>query len=458
MKITNTKDMTSGSPLILLLNFTIPLLLGNLLQQAYSIVDAAIVGKFLGINSLAAIGASTSVIILILGFCNGCCCGFGVPMAQKFGAQDYSMLRRFIFISIRISIIISVSIAIATGLLCIHILKWMKTPEMIMDDAYLYLLITFIGVPFIFFYNLFSSILRAIGDSKTPFLFLALSTVINILLDLLVILVMDWGVAGAAIATIFSQGMSALLCYMYIYRKYDILRITKQEKKFSFRLAKQLLYFGIPMGLQVSITAIGMIMLQSANNSLGTICVAAYTAAIRIKIFFVCLLESLGIAMATFSGQNYGAGKPKRIWQGIKSALFLVGIYVVILNIIIWGFSKELVLLFVDSSEIQVIENAILFIKISAVFFIVLGVSFIFRYTIQGIGYTRLALFSGLSEMVARASVSIFAVPVFKFGAICFGDPIAWTFAVLFLLPAFKIVYRRLLRNLVKESIISYRN
>lgn len=193
------------------------------------------------------------------------------------------------------------------------------------------------------------------------------------------------------------------------------------------------------MGLQVSITAIGMIMLQSANNSLGTVYIAAFTTAMRIKIFFVCLLESLGIAMATFSGQNYGAGKLERICLGIKSALFLVIVYVVLLNIIVWGFSKELIILFVDASETCVIDNAVMFIRISVVFFIVLGISFILRYTIQGMGYTRLALLSGVSEMLARTTVSIFAVPLFKFQAICFGDPIAWCFAVLFLLSGFQV-------------------
>ena len=443
LKIASNRDMTSGSPLTVLINFTVPLLLGNLLQQTYSIVDAVIVGKFLGINSLAAVGAGTSVITLILGFCTGCCCGFGIPMAQKFGAHDYLTLRRYIFISLKISAVMSIMIAIITSLLCSDILGWMKTPEKIMNKAYIYLLITFLGIPFTFFYNLFSSILRAIGDSRTPFLFLALSTLINILLDLLTILLLDWGVTGAAIATVLSQGISALLCYIYIYRKYDILKGSKHDKKFDLRIARQLLYIGIPMGLQVSIIAIGMIMLQSANNSLGTVYIAAYTSAMRIKIFFVCLLESLGIAMATYSGQNYGAGKPERIWLGIKSALKIVIVYVLILNIIVWSFSKELVLLFIDSSEIDVIENSALFIRISAIFFIVLGVSFIFRYTIQGVGYTRLALFSGISEMLARTFVSVFAVPIFKFWAICFGDPIAWTFAVLFLLPAFKFVNRK---------------
>ena len=308
-----SKEMTAGPALPLILKFTLPLLLGNLLQQTYSLVDAAIVGKFLGINALASVGASTSVVFLILGFCNGCCGGFGIPVAQKFGARDYSTMRSYISVSLKLSVVMSVTIAIVTSILCADILQMMRTPENIFEGAYAYLLVTFIGVPFTFFYNLLSSIIRALGDSKTPFWFLLLSTVLNIVLDLFCILVLGWGVAGAAIATVISQGLSAVLCYIYMYRKFDILQSTPKERRFQSKLAKTLLYIGVPMGLQFSITAIGSIMLQSANNALGTACVAAFTSAMRIKMFFICTFESLGIAMATYSGQNYGAGKKKRV-------------------------------------------------------------------------------------------------------------------------------------------------
>ena len=315
-----SKEMTSGPCLPLIFNFTLPLLLGNMLQQTYSLIDAAIVGKFLGINALASVGASTSVVFLILGFCNGCCGGFGIPVAQKFGARDYVSMRRLVSVSLKLAGMMSVGIALITCLLCAFILRTMQTPENIFQDAYWYLLITFIGVPCTFFYNLLSSIIRALGDSKTPFWFLLFSTVLNVLLDLLCILVFHWGVAGAAIATVFSQGVSAVLCYFYMYRKFEILRMQPADKRFRPELARQLIFVGVPMGLQFSITAIGSIMLQSANNALGTACVAAFTAAMRIKMFFLCMLESLGIAMATFCGQNYGAGKPERIWTGVKAA------------------------------------------------------------------------------------------------------------------------------------------
>lgn len=438
------KEMTSGASFPLILNFTLPLLLGNLLQQTYSLMDAAIVGKYLGINALASVGASTSVVFLILGFCTGCCSGFSIPVAQKFGARDYVTMRRFISVSLKISGVMSVALAIITSLLCAYILRTMQTPENIFDGAYTYLLITFIGIPSIFFYNLLSGIIRALGDSKTPFWFLLLSSVLNIILDLFCIIVLGWGVAGAAIATVFSQGVSSVLCYIYMNRKYEILKTTPSERRFRSDIARQLLGIGVPMGLQFSITAIGSIMLQSANNALGTACVAAFTAAMRIKMFFMCALDSLGIAMATYSGQNYGAGKPIRIWQGIKSSYVMMLVYVAAINIIIWCFAEKFALLFIDPFETEVIKDTALFLHINLSFFPLLGSLIILRYTIQGAGYTKLAMFSGVSEMVARIMVSLVVVPLFGYLGVCYGDPTAWLFANLFLTPAFIYVYRRL--------------
>ncbi len=327
--MSTTKELTEGAPLPLILNFTFPLLLGNILQQTYSLVDAVIVGRFLGINDLATIGASTSVVFLILGFCNGCCSGFGIPVAQKFGARDYESMRRYVSVSLQIATVMSVAIALITSLFCADILRSMQTPDNIFKGAYYYLLVTFIGVPCTFFYNLLSSIIRALGDSKTPFWFLLFSTILNIVLDLFCILVLKWGVAGAGIATVVSQGISALLCYLYMYKHFPILQGTADDRRFRLPIARNLLYIGVPMGLQFSITAIGSILLQSANNALGTACVAAFTAAMRIKMFVICAFESLGIAMATYTGQNYGAGKPERIWQGIKASTRLMLIYAV---------------------------------------------------------------------------------------------------------------------------------
>ena len=242
-----TKEMTEGSPLRLIFNFSLPLILGSLLQQTYSLIDAAIVGKYLGINDLAAVGASTSVVFLIIGFCTGCCCGFGIPVAQAFGARSYSDLRRYVANSLWVSLIISVVLAVVTSLLCERILFMMQTPHDILHHAYLYLLVTFIGIPFTFLYNLLSSLIRALGDSKTPFYFLLMAAILNIVLDLFCILILHWGVAGAAIATVFSQAVSALLCLYYMFRKFDILKMEKGETALDKHYIKGLLDMGVPM-------------------------------------------------------------------------------------------------------------------------------------------------------------------------------------------------------------------
>lgn len=439
-----SKEMTSGKALPLIFNFAMPVLLANLLQQTYSLIDAAIVGKFLGIDAFSAVGASTSVIFLIIGFCNGCCAGFGIPIAQKFGARDYSTMRRYVAISLQLAAVMSVIITIVTCIYCKDILRIMQTPENIFKDANLFLLFTFIGIPCTFFYNLFSSIIRALGDSKTPFWFLLFSTVLNVILDLICILIFKWGVAGAAVATLLSQGVSALLCFIYMYRRFEILQSTREERKFQARLAGNLLWIGVPMGLQFSITAIGSIMLQSANNALGSASIAAFASAIRIKSFFMCPFESLGIAMATYTGQNYGAGKPKRIWQGIKASGLMMMIYAVFAFAIIMLASQQLTLLFVNPTETEVINKAVLYMHVSCSFFPILGTLCILRYTIQGAGFTNLAMLSGVSEMIARTLVSIYAVPAFGFTAVCFGDATAWLAADLFLVPAFIYVYGKI--------------
>ena len=450
-----SREMTEGRIFPQLFYFTLPLLMGNLLQQTYSLVDAAIVGRFLGINSLASVGASTSVVFLILGFCNGCCGGFGIPVAQKFGARDYETMRRYVVVSLQLAAGMSLVLALVTSLLCGDILHMMRTPENIFEGAYYYLLITFIGIPCTFFYNLLSSIIRALGDSKTPFWFLLLSTVLNIVLDLFCILVLNWGVAGAAIATVVAQGVSAVLCYVYMMRHFDILRTTPGERRYNSKLARTLLSIGVPMGLQFSITAIGSIMLQSANNALGTACVAAFTAAMRIKMFFMCPFESLGIAMATFAGQNYGAGRPKRIWQGVKASTGMMMTYWVFAFCVLMSCSRLFALLFVDASEVEVLNGAVLFLHVSVSFFPVLGLLCVLRYTIQGAGFTNLAMLSGVSEMIARILVSVLAVPAFGYMAVCFGDSTAWVFADAFLIPAFAFVYRKIRRQFPEVLAVS---
>ena len=304
-------------------------------------------------------------------------------------------MRRYVAVSLQLAVVMSVVLAVVTSVYCADILRMMRTPENIFTGAYYYLLVTFIGVPCTFFYNLLSSIIRALGDSKTPFWFLLFSTVLNILLDLFCILVLDWGVAGAAIATVFSQGVSAALCYIYMMKRFEILRTTPAERKFDGALARTLMYIGVPMGLQFSITAIGSIMLQSANNALGTACVAAFTAAMRIKMFFMCPFESLGMAMATYVGQNYGAKKIDRIYQGIRSGLTIQYSYCAVIWVVIFVMKTPLVGLVLSETTSATATGAVEYLTVMSALFFIHGSLMIMRNTLQGLGYSMQAIISG---------------------------------------------------------------
>ena len=311
--------MTTGSPARHILSFAVPLICGYMLQQMYLIIDAAIVGRFIGVGALAAVGASTSITFLILGFCNGCCSGFAIPIAQSFGARDYAAMRSYVYNSIRLSVIIAVVLTILMSLLCTPILQLVETPKDIFGDAYKFLLITFFTIPFIIAYNLLSGWMRSLGNSRVPFYFLVLSSLINIILDFILIVGYKAGVEGAAFATMISQALAAYWCYMYIRKKMPVLLPKAEERNYQKTKVLTLLNNGIPMGLQFSITAIGIIMLQRANNALGTLYVATFVASLRVKYFFTCVLENLGVAMATYCGQNLGARKIQRIVMGIRS-------------------------------------------------------------------------------------------------------------------------------------------
>lgn len=444
-------DMTVGSPTRDILKFAVPLICGYVLQQMYLIIDTAIVGRFVSVGALAAVGASTSVMFLIMGFCNGACAGFAIPVAQSFGAKALPTMRHYVANAIRLSIVFAAVITIATCLLCSPILRMINTPQEIFSDAYTYLVLQFVAIPFTFGYNLLSSFIRALGNSKQPFYFLIFSSIANIVLDFFFIIVMRLGVAGAAIATLLAQAMSAWLCYTYIKKKMPLLIPQGEERRYDHRKAMTLLNNGVPMGLQFSITAIGSIMLQSANNALGTVYVAAFTASMRIKYLFTCVFENIGVAMATYCGQNIGARRLDRITLGIKSAIKIMLCYFVITMLVILPFAEEMMMLFVDNTETAIISNAAMFMRIACYFYPVLGLLVILRYSIQGLGYSNLSMMSGVMEMIARCGVSLWLVPALGFLGVCYGDPVAWVAANVFLVPCIIWLMRRLKRKMNKK-------
>ncbi len=444
----NINNMTVGSPTRDILKFALPLIGGYILQQMYLIIDAAIVGRFVSVGALAAVGASASVMFLIMGFCNGACAGFAIPVAQAFGAQDLSAMRQYVANAVRLSVALALVITVTTCALCSPILRMVNTPDDIFADAYTFLVLQLAAIPFTFAYNLLSSLIRALGNSRQPFYFLIFSSIVNILLDFLFIVIMGLGVEGVGLATMLSQAVSGWMCLTYIRRKMQLLMPKGSERRYDHTKAMRLLVNGLPMGLQFSITAIGSIMLQSANNALGTVYVAAFTASIRIKYLFTCVFENIGVAMATYCGQNIGARKLDRIALGIRSAIKIMLIYFAMTFVLIMPFAEEMMMLFVDRSETAIIDNAALFMRVAAYFYPVLGLLTILRYSIQGLGYSTMSMLSGVMEMLARCGVSLWLVPAIHFLGVCYGDPVAWISADVFLIPCMLWLYRHLRRKL----------
>lgn len=446
MSRSTMKDMTVGSPIRLILGFAVPLFFGMLFQQFYSLMDTVIVGQFLGARALAAVGTTGSINFMIIGFCMGVCNGFAIPMAQRFGAKDEKMLRCFVANSVWLAIIFASVMTVVVSLLCRNILMWMNTPSDIIDEAYQYIFIIFIGIPATYLYNLLSGIIRSLGDSKSPLIFLVISSVLNIILDVVAILGFRMGVAGAAWATVLSQAISGVLCLFYMRKKFPILKISKEEWKIRGNCIGRLCSMGIPMGLQYSITAIGSVILQTAVNGLGSVVVASMTAGGKISMFFCCPFDAFGSTMATYAGQNVGACKLDRVTKGMVQCSFLAAAYSVLAAVVLIGFGDKLALLFVDSGEIEIIKNVEEVLMWNSLFYIPLALVNIIRFSIQGLGFGKLAIFAGVAEMVGRSIVGFGFVSVFGLTAACLASPIAWVLADLFLVPAYRYCMRKLKR------------
>lgn len=331
MKKESVKDLTTGSPTRLVIGFMLPMLFGMLFQQFYSMVDTIVVGKFLGVQALAGVGSTGSIAFLVLGLCTGICAGFAIPVAQKFGQKDFEGLRKFVGNMIWLGLGFAIVITFLTTVLCRDILVWMNTPEDTFAYAYDYIFLIFLGIPATMLYNLLSGIIRSLGDSRTPLFFLIFSSLLNVALDLLFILMFRMGVAGAGWATLLSQLISGLLCLWQIVRRFPVLHLTKEHLRPEASYMRHLMNMGLPMGMQYSITAIGSIVLQTAINGLGSAAMAAVTAGSRINFFVVCPFDAIGATAATFAGQNLGAGKPERIHQGAKSCTILGTVYAILI-------------------------------------------------------------------------------------------------------------------------------
>lgn len=431
------KDMTNGSPSKHILGFAVPMLFGMLFQQFYNLVDTIIVGKTLGVEALAGVGATGSINFMIIGFCMGVCNGFVIPVAQCFGAKKPADLRKYVFNGYICSIVFAIVLTLASVIFCRRILIIMNTPADIIDHAYNYIVVIFIGIPTVFLYNMVSGVIRSLGDSKTPVVFLVLSSIINVILDFFLILVCKMGVAGAGWATVTSQLISGLTCLIYMYKKYDILKGDKSERVLDRRFITNLCMNGVPMGLQYSITAIGSTILQAAVNTLGSTYVAAMTAGSKMFNFTCCPFDALGSTMATYAGQNVGAAKIKRLGQGVRSAMIIGSVYSVLSLIALYFTTDYIALLFVNASETTIIALTRQFILASACFYIPLTGVNVVRFCIQGMGFSVFAISAGILEMIGRAFAAIILIPNIGFMGACLASPIAWIAADAFLFPAF---------------------
>ena len=431
------KDMTNGSPSKHILGFAVPMLFGMLFQQFYNLVDTIIVGKTLGVEALAGVGATGSINFMIIGFCMGVCNGFVIPVAQCFGAKKPADLRKYVFNGYICSIVFAIVLTLASVIFCRRILIIMNTPADIIDHAYNYIVVIFIGIPTVFLYNMVSGVIRSLGDSKTPVVFLVLSSIINVVLDFFLILVCKMGVAGAGWATVTSQLISGLTCLIYMYKKYDILKGDKSERVLDRRFITNLCMNGVPMGLQYSITAIGSTILQAAVNTLGSTYVAAMTAGSKMLNFTCCPFDALGSTMATYAGQNVGAAKIKRLGQGVRSAMIIGSVYSVLSLIALYFTTDYIALLFVNASETTIIALTRQFILASACFYIPLTGVNVVRFCIQGMGFSVFAISAGILEMIGRAFAAIILIPNIGFMGACLASPIAWIAADAFLFPAF---------------------
>ena len=447
-----TKDMTQGSPLKLILAFAVPLMLGSLFQQFYNLADTIIVGRFVGVEALAAVGSVGGLNYLVLGFVNGIACGFSIPVSWTFGAKDYAQMRRYTANTVWLSIFFAAVLTVVTVAMTRLILVWTNTPANIIDLADIYIRTIFAGIPFTLLYNVTSALMWALGDSKRPLYFLLVASFLNIALDLVCIIVFHMGVFGAAFATVFSQGVAGLGSLWYILRHYPELKWSKEEGRLSREHCLKLCNMGIPMGLQCSITAIGSVVLQGAVNGLGSDIVAAQTAGSKAAQFLAVPLESIGTAMTTYASQNIGANDLKRVDRGVNTALGIGTVYSIASFLILRFADKLLIGLFLDSGEVEIMANAQSFIFWNSVFYIPLAVLIIYRYTIQGLGYSGLAMFAGVAEMVARAMVGFWFVPLWGYFAACIASPVAWFFACFFLVPAYFVVRKRLMNEKANEQ------
>ncbi len=439
-----TNDMTRGNPVRLILAFMIPTFLGNVFQQFYNLVDSVVAGRYIGVEALAAIGSTTSLIFLVTGWMQGITSGFAIMVAQCFGAGNYKLMRRYVAMGIYLCVAFVVVMTAGLVILNVPILRLMNSPDEILYSTASYMGIIYAGLCVTAAYNAFAAVLRALGDGRSPLYFLIISAVINAVLDVLFILKFHMGVEGCAYATVIAQGISALLCLIYIVLRFDILKLQKHDFIPDFSMMRRLLSIGVPMGLQFSITAIGTIIVQSAINVFGSDCIAGYAAAGKLQNMVNTIFIAFGATVATYVGQNRGAGRLDRVRQGVKDTQIMILISAAVLFLIIHFFAGKLTLIFVDASQTVVIDAANQYFRMASWAYPFLGSIFLYRNALQGMGYGLVPMLGGVFELMARGAVVMLVVHLGGgFANTCLADPAAWVSALIPLIPYYIYIMRK---------------
>ncbi|MBQ0059686.1 MAG: MATE family efflux transporter [Lachnospiraceae bacterium] len=449
------RNLTTGSPIKLLAAFALPVFLGNIFQIVYNLVDMAIVGRFVSVDALAAVGAVGSIMFCINGIVTGFCTGFGILIARYFGAGDEPEMKRYTAMSIGLCVLIGVVITIA-GCACLNpLFHLMKMPSDIYTDAYNYLFIILIGSIASLGYNMLACLLRAIGDSRTPLAFLVFSSALNILLDLAAVLLLHMGVIGVALATVTAQLVSAILCWVYIRRRYQVLSIEKQYRRVSGVVIKNLMIMGVPMALQFSVCSIGIMIVQTAMNEMGAVIVAGYAVAGKLAGFAEQPFVSVGTAVANYVGQNYGAGEYKRIHQGVGAAIILSMVLVIAEFILSMTVIGPATAIFVGSEATEVIAVSVEYFRLIAWFYVPLSLVFVYRNALQGIGDALVPMLGSVAEVVARFGVIAVVGTTYGFIGAALANPIAWIAALLPLIPVFYYRMRKCVKFFQANSRVS---
>ena len=435
--------MTTGSPAKLIIRFMIPMFLGNLFQQFYNVVDSIVAGQFLGVQALAAIGSTGSLMFFVIGWLNGLTSGFAIMVAQCFGAKKEDRMRHYVAMSVYLSVAFALVMTIGLTLANEPILRLMNYSEEIMPEVKAYMGIIYAGLLVTVAYDALSAFLRALGDSRSPLYFLMISAGINVFLDIVFIVVMGMGVEGCAYATVIAQAISAFCCFIYIVKKYPILHLRKEDFRYSWNSVKKLLGLGIPMALQFSITAIGTIIVQGAVNVYGETYMAGFSAAGQLQNILTTVFVAFGATVATYVGQNRGAGRIDRVREGVRCTQYMILAWSVIVMILMFFFGKYMTCIFVNSSETDVLAVSVEYFHTVFWCYPFLGSIFLYRNTLQGMGYGLVPMMGGIFELAARTIIVLLVAGRTSFRGVCLADPAAWIAALIPLVPYYIYIMRK---------------